>query len=195
MSSIYFITHPDVEIDAAIPVPEWRLSARGRQRMHSLLRQPWITHLGAVWCSTERKAIDGAEIITAAIDTIPVRLVTLGENDQSATGFLPKAEFESTADAFFARPHDSVRGWETAIDAQRRIIAAVTMVAAASSFGRDVAIVSHGGVGALLLCWLKACPISRTEDQPSGCGGHYFCFDSRDYTLRHGWISIDGPGL
>jgi broad specificity phosphatase PhoE len=194
MRTIYFITHPDVEIDPAIPVPEWRLSTRGRKRMHSLLNQPWVRHLSAVWCSTERKANDGAEIIANAIGKVPLHLATLGENDRSATGYLPKAEFEAAADAFFAQSHDSVRGWETAIDAQRRIIEAVAIVAAASPRG-DVAIVSHGGVGALLLCWLKACPISRAEDQPSGNGGHYFCFDRHEYTLKHGWTSIDDPGL
>ena len=28
----YFITHAEVEIDPAIPVPDWRLSPRGRAR-------------------------------------------------------------------------------------------------------------------------------------------------------------------
>jgi broad specificity phosphatase PhoE len=112
MRTIYFITHPDVEIDPAIPVPEWRLSTRGRKRMHSLLNQPWVRHLSAVWCSTERKANDGAEIIANAIGKVPLHLATLGENDRSATGYLPKAEFEAAADAFFAQSYDSVRGWD-----------------------------------------------------------------------------------
>lgn len=36
------------------------------------------------------------------------------ENDRSSTGFLPPEEFEVVADAFFAQPGVSVRGWETA---------------------------------------------------------------------------------
>ena len=35
MSVVYFITHPDVLIDPAVPVPEWPLSPRGRARMQA----------------------------------------------------------------------------------------------------------------------------------------------------------------
>jgi broad specificity phosphatase PhoE len=191
MTWVYFITHPDVLIDPAIPVTEWGLSERGRARMRALRGQPWVPGLGAVWCSNERKAIDGAEMLADAIGMIPRRLPELGENDRRATGYLPKAEFESTADAFFAHPHDSVRGWEKAADAQRRIVAAVTTVLTAAPAGRDIAVVSHGGVGALLLCHLKRCRINRAEDQPGGDGGNYFCFDRDTYSLRHAWRPIE----
>ena len=159
--------------------------------MYRLLAQPWIFGLVEVWCSTERKAIDGARIVAEALGTDPHLLAALGENDRSATGYLPEAEFEATADAFFANPHDSVRGWETAAAAQRRIVSAIAAVSGAVSTERDMAIVSHGGVGALLLCHLKACPISRTEDQPGAGGGNYYCFDRTTYQLRHGWMPID----
>jgi broad specificity phosphatase PhoE len=188
---VYFITHPEVLIDPAVAVPEWPLSARGRERMGALLNQPWLPGISAVWCSTERKAMDGAEIIGRAIGSVPRSLATLGENDRSATGYLPKAEFEATADAFFANPLQSARGWETAADAQQRIVAAIGTVVAGAAGGGDVAVVSHGGVGALLLCWLKACPISRNEDQPGGGGGNYCCFEFDPYRLRHGWLAID----
>jgi broad specificity phosphatase PhoE len=192
MARIYFITHPEVLIDPAVAVPEWPLSPRGRERMRALLNQPWVPGISEVWCSTERKAVDGAEIIGGAIGSVPRSLAALGENDRSATGYLPKAEFEATADAFFANPSESVRGWETAADAQQRIIAAVgTVLTGAAGGGGDVAVVSHGGVGALLLCWLKACPISRTEDQPGAGGGNYFSFEYDPYRLLHGWLPID----
>jgi broad specificity phosphatase PhoE len=194
MNCVYFITHPDVLIDPAVPITEWELSPRGRQRMRALLGQPWVADLGAVWCSTERKAIDGAEMIANAIGTVPRPLAALGENDRSATGYLPKAEFEATADAFFANPHDSVRGWETAADAQRRIVAAIATVSIGTPAGHDIAVMSHGGVGTLLLCHLKRCPIHRTEDQPDGGGGNYYCFDREAYSLRHDWRPIEETG-
>jgi broad specificity phosphatase PhoE len=192
MSSLYFITHPDVTIDPTVPIHAWPLSPRGRARMNGLLGQPWVAGLGSVWSSTERKAIDGAEIIADAIGTAPRLLAALGENDRSATGYLPKAEFEATADAFFANAQDSIRGWETAADAQRRIVAAIATVLAETPEGLDIAVVSHGGVGALLLCHLKTCPISRTEDQPGAGGGNYYCFDRTTYSLQHGWRQIEG---
>lgn len=192
MADVYFITHPEVSVDSAIPVTEWGLSARGRARMHALLGQPWVARLGSVWCSTERKAIEGAEIVAQAIGMSLRPVSALGENDRSATGYLPKAEFETTADAFFANPEVSIRGWETAADAQRRIVAAVARILTEAATDRDIALVSHGAVGALLLCRLKGCAITRGDDQPGEGGGNYFCFSTDSWSLRHGWRPIDG---
>jgi broad specificity phosphatase PhoE len=157
-----------------------------------LLRQPWAAALAAVWSSDEQKALDGATILADALAIPRHVLAELGENDRSATGYLAKAEFEATADRFFGRPEEAVRGWERAVDAQARIIAAVDRVIHAHGTGSDLAIVAHGGVGTLLLCHLKGCPIRRSEDQPSGNGGNYFAFDARSRTLHHGWRPIDG---
>lgn len=194
MPTAYFITHPDVLIDPAVPVPEWPLSARGRERMARTLAQPWAGGLRAVWCSTERKARDGAAILAGPLG-LPVReLAELGENDRSATGYLPRAEFEAVADAFFAHPDRSVRGWERAADAQRRIVDAVGHALAASrGCGGDIAVVSHGGVGTLLLCHLRGCPIAREHDQPANNGGNFIAFDAGTRTLLiDRWHAIDG---
>ena len=194
LTSARFITHPDVLIDPAVPVPDWPLSPRGRQRMTAALALPWIAQVRAIWSSTERKARDGAEILAAHLG-LPVHLCpALGENDRSATGYLPKPEFESVADAFFAHPNDSIRGWERAIDAQHRIVNATTRVLHASQdCGGDIAIISHGGVGALLLAHLRGAPISRAHDQPPNNGGNYFTFTATTRKLHHPWRAIDGP--
>jgi broad specificity phosphatase PhoE len=191
MRAVYFITHPDVQIDPSVAVTEWPLSARGRDRMQVLLSKPWVHGIGAVWSSEERKAIEGAELLAAAVAVRPGRLAALGENDRSATGYLPAAEFEIVADAFFANPFQSVRGWECAVDAQHRIMGAIRTVITETAAGGDIAVVSHGAVGALLLCHLKRCCISRREDQPPTKGGNYFSFDISSFVLRHGWRPID----
>ena len=61
---VYFITHPEVVVDPKVPVPDWPLSERGLARMRKLLSQPWVPGVGAVYSSTEQKAIDGAEILS-----------------------------------------------------------------------------------------------------------------------------------
>lgn len=192
MPTAYFITHPDVLIDPSVPVPDWPLSPRGRERMAQVLGQPWAGGVRALWCSKERKARDGAEILAGGLGLPVTELEELGENDRSATGYLPRAEFEAVADSFFARPERSVRGWERAVDAQRRIVAVVDRVLAGQAGGGDVATVSHGGVGALLLCHLRACPIGREHDQPANNGGNYYAFDIESRRLHHGWKPIDG---
>lgn len=194
MPTAYFVTHPDVLIDPAVPVPDWPLSPRGRERMARALDQPWVGGIGAVWCSTERKARDGASILAGHLGLPVAEWAALGENDRSATGYLPRAEFEAVADEFFAYPERSVRGWERAIDAQHRIVAAVDHVLAASAgCGGDVAIVSHGGVGTLLLCHLLGGPIGREHDQPPNNGGNFFAFDAASRALLHDrWQALDG---
>ena len=192
MPTAYFITHPDVLIDPTVPVPEWPLSPRGRERMAQAAALPWVGGLRAVWCSTERKARDGAQILTENLSLPVTELADLGENDRSATGYLPRTEFEAMADQFFAHPEQSVHGWERAVDAQCRIVAAVEEVLAAASNRGDVAIISHGGVGTLLLCHLRGCPIDREHDQPANNGGNYYAFGVESRHLHHGWRPIDG---
>jgi broad specificity phosphatase PhoE len=188
---VYFVTHPDVVIDPAVPVPRWPLSERGVARMRRLLREPWIAQLEAIYCSTEQKAIDGAAIVSEATGLPFHQLAALGENDRSATGYLHGTEFQTTVDAFFARPHESIRGWERAADAQARIVAGLEDIARRAPGTGPTAVISHGGVGALALCHLKAVSISRAEEQPGTSGGHYFLCQMPEAVLVHGWMPID----
>lgn len=191
MPKAYFITHPDVLIDPSVPVPDWSLSSEGVRRMVHLLDQTWVKTVRAVFTSAERKAVQAAEILANHLSLEPVVITDLGENDRSATGFLPKAEFERVADEFFAHPDTSVRGWERAIDAQTRIVRAVTRAIAMAPPDRNIAIVSHGAVGALLRCHLMGRSISRTEDQPAGGGGNVYSFDIGSRQLLSLWRRID----
>jgi broad specificity phosphatase PhoE len=187
----YFITHPDVAIDPSVPVPDWQLSPEGIRRMVRLLDQGWVRDVRTVFTSAERKALDAARILAGHLSLEPVVIADLGENDRSATGFLPKAEFEIVADEFFAHPDASVRGWERAIDAQNRIVQAVNSAIAMASPDGAMAIVSHGAVGALLRCHVKGMPISRTEDQPAGGGGNLYSFEMESRQLLSRWRRID----
>jgi broad specificity phosphatase PhoE len=191
MATGFFITHPDVEIDPAIPAPDWPLSAKGRARMQAAIARPWVRSIRAIHSSTERKAVDAATILADGLGLGFTTMAGLRENDRSATGYLPKPEFETLADAFFAHPERSVRGWERAIDAQRRIAVAVDAILASAPADGDIAIIAHGAVGALLLCALESLPISRTQDQPPGNGGFYFPIDTETRLVRHGWVAIE----
>ena len=181
---LVFVTHPEVAIDPAVPVPRWRLSEQGTARMRVFADGPVVDGTAEVWASREAKAIEGAGIVAARFG-LPVFVdLGLGENDRSATGYLPPAEFEATADAFFANPETSVRGWERAADAQARIVTTTEWIMAQAR--GPVTIVAHGAVGALLLCRLIGVAISRTYDQP-GPGSYYVVEDG---TLLHGWRAI-----
>lgn len=146
-----------------------------------------VAKVRAIWSSAETKALESAGILAAALAVTSRVEPDLHENDRSATGYLPPPEFEQVADAFFANPEVSIRGWERAADAQARIAAAVDRCLADSPPG-DVAVVGHGGVAALLLCKLLGEPISRTRDQPfAGC---YWTFDRRTRAVTSMWKPI-----
>jgi broad specificity phosphatase PhoE len=186
-----FITHANVLINPKVPVPEWPLSPRGRQRMRLGLRQPWVGELTAVYSSRERKAIDGGQLLADRCGLPLTTVAELGENDRSATGFLPPPQFERMADAFFARPDESVRGWERAADAQARIVAAVQAIDRDDQSSGTIAIVSHGAVGTLLHCWLAGEPISRRWDQPGNGGGNWYAFTLEPRQALGHWQPLD----
>lgn len=187
MPVAHFVTHPEVVIDPSVPVPRWHLSDKGIHRMRAFAETMAGTDIAAVWASDETKAIEAGGVLAARFG-LPVHVHPgLAENDRSATGYLPPPEFQAMADAFFARPQESVRGWERAIDAQARVAAAVDDVLRAPPEG-DVAFVAHGGVGALLLCRYLGVEISRGYDSPFQ--GHFWSFDVATRRVLHGWRVI-----
>jgi broad specificity phosphatase PhoE len=171
-----------------VPVPRWPLSELGKQRMRAGLQQPWVREVTSVYCSAEQKAIDGAAILAEHLSLPFHEVEALGENDRSATGFLPPDESERVADEFFARPHESVRGWERAVDAQSRIVRAVEQI----QDDGTVAIVSHGAVGTLLYCHLAGEAIARRWDQPPNGGGNYYRFTLSPRAAHFWWRVFDG---
>jgi broad specificity phosphatase PhoE len=160
--------------------------------MRTGLRQPWVRDISAIYCSTEQKAIDGATILAEHLSLPFHEVEALGENDRSATGFLPPDEFERVADQFFAAPDASVRGWERAVDAQARIVRAVEQIALEDKTGGTIAIVSHGAVGTLLYCHLAGEPIARRWDQPPNGGGNYYRFTLSPRAAHFWWRAFDG---
>ncbi len=187
MADLIFVTHPEVIPDPGRPVTHWRLSASGIEHMRSFAETPIARGITRVCSSRETKAIEAAGLLAGALGIGIEVYADLGENDRSATGFLPPPEFEATASAFFAHPSESIRGWERAIDAQTRIRDAMRRILAHPGTG-DIALVSHGAVGTLLLCHLLGEPISRSRDQPSQ--GHFWRASLPDLIVHHGWKPI-----
>ncbi len=189
MSRALFLTHAEVEIDTSVPVPDWGLNAQGHARHARFAQDSELDCVRSIYASTERKARDAAVLVAEArgldVETHP----DLGENDRSATGYLPPQEFWSVVDQFFAAPDDSVRGWETARAAQGRIVRAAKAVLDAAP-GGDVLIIAHGAVGTLLCCALRGVEITRSEGQPHPGGGCWFAFNRAQSSAPTEWRAI-----
>ncbi|MFC3163297.1 histidine phosphatase family protein [Ciceribacter thiooxidans] len=190
-----YITHPQVRIDPDIPVPQWGLSNVGVNRARAASALPWVRRLRRIVSSAEIKAMETAAILAEAAGIDYETVDAMHENDRSATGFLSPSEFEKAADWFFAHPAESFRGWEKAIDAQRRIVRAVEAVLAGHDPAKPIAFVGHGGVGTLLGCRLAGVRISRSKDQPGG-GGNLFAFSLADRRVTCDWTPMETwPGV
>jgi broad specificity phosphatase PhoE len=189
MPKLRYLTHPQVRIDPAVPVPRWGLSEAGRARVEGFKIAKCLSETGVIVSSGETKALETAAIIAHSLGiAIHVR-EDAHENDRSTTGYLPPSEFESVADRFFASPEVSIRGWERACDAQSRIVCVFRHFAKKSD-DHDLLMVGHGGVGTLLFCALSKVPIARVHDQPPG-GGNLFCFDLKSQHMDHGWRTLN----
>lgn len=192
MTWCVYLTHPEVRIDPEVPVPDWGLSEIGRAQATHAAELPFAREIRHVVSSADTKAVETAAIFAVALG-LPVRTVAaMHENDRSATGFLPPPEFEMVADAFFAEPDHSVRGWERAIDARARIVAAVKTALTELPDADPVLFAGHGAVGTLLKCHLLGSPISRAHDQTGG--GHWYRFEkaalARQDATGLAWIRL-----
>lgn len=188
---ITYITHPDVVKDPDLPVPQWPLSDVGKRRMRGFLANRFIQDLTVLFCSTEQKAIDGAEILAQNLGLVAGVREGLGENDRSSTGYLKEDGFWPHVREFFAQPDISVKGWEPAAVAQARIVDAVRDVTSGQPSDAHIGIVAHGGVGALLYVSLLGEPISMNHGQPGQNGGSWFSFDPDTWKVLSGWETID----
>ncbi|UJW75781.1 histidine phosphatase family protein [Rhizobium sp. SL42] len=185
-----YLTHPQVKIDPLVPVPQWGLSDVGRKRAEQTARRPWIRSLKRIVASNEVKAVETAEILATGAGIGFERVEAMHENDRSATGFLEPTAFEAAADRFFAHPEESFHGWERAIDAQKRIVEAVSRILSSHDPRQPIAFVGHGGVGTLLKCHLSGVPIARSSDQPGG-GGYLFAFALDDRRPTCSWTAME----
>lgn len=191
MALVYYISHPQVIIDADKPVPHWSLSPVGVQRLGDVAGKAWVRTIGTFVSSNETKALETARHLMAGrTDATLIVREDAHENDRSSTGFVPPERFEDIANAFFAKPDESVLGWEKARDAQTRVVDMADSVLAQLNPTQPLAFVGHGGIGTLLLCALRGDPIARIHDQPGG-GGNVFAYDSASRHVHHGWQAIE----
>lgn len=188
--TVRYLSHPQVLIDPAKPIPNWSLNDVGKRRIRALAAHSCLSSTRHVISSAETKAIETATPLAHALGCEVEIREGMHENDRSATGFLPPEEFESVADQFFAQPATSIKGWETAVAAQRRIVAEVNKCLHTHQSG-DVLFVGHGGVGTLLFCHLAGVPISRSYDQGPNGGGCYFEFVSPNGRPQSPWQALE----
>lgn len=187
---IRYLTHPQVIQDPTKPVPEWSLSDEGAKRVDALADSGVVLLTRHIYSSDETKALETAGPLAEASSANLLIRAQMGENDRSATGYLPPDAFEEHANAFFKQPTESIDGWETAQNAQRRIVTAAKDALTEAPDG-DVLFVGHGGVGTLLYCAFGGFEIDRKHDQGGGGGGNFVTYDGDTLRPLHSWQPME----
>ncbi len=189
---VRYLTHPEVVIDPETPVGKWGLSEKGHSRVQflALSASRVLSGTRSVISSGEVKAMEAGAPLAKAMRCRFEIHQGMHENDRSSTGYLPREQFETMADAFFAEPHVSVKGWERAVDAQARICRAVEDALRHAPAG-DILLVGHGAVGTLLLCATDGRAIDRCHDQPGDGGGNAFTFSRDDRKIVQDWTPME----
>lgn len=189
---LMYLSHPQVQINPDVPITEWSLNDVGKARIDALaaIARDRLNGTRSVYSSPERKARDTADPVASALGLDVFIAEDSYENDRSATGYLPPTEFEATADAFFANPTKSIRGWERARDAQKRILTSIQRMIQSAPPG-DILVVGHGAVGSLLYCACANTPISRDHDQGPGGGGNVLVFARTNLQVLSHWASLE----
>jgi broad specificity phosphatase PhoE len=194
MAYAIYISHPEVVIDPAVATPQWGLSEKGFARARAFAARHSLPAVAKIFSSTERKALDLAGVLAEPSGLEIAADEAFGENDRSSTGFLTPELFEATADRFFAEPETGPDGWESANDAQARIVAAVRQALDTLPSGRLAVFTGHGAVGTLLKCHCASRTIARSEDQRRIAhpgGGNVFVFSTDLSAIACDWTAME----
>lgn len=188
--TVRYLTHPQILIEPVKDCRSWSLNSTGASRVARLAsRQSRLQFTRHIISSPETMAMETATPLGQSLGIAVDVREDMREHDRSSTGFLNKRELEQASSAFFSQPEKSIRGWEAASAAQRRIMSEVDACLDRDLLG-DVLIVGHGGVGALLYCGLSGRAIDRDHVQDMG-GGVWFEFDSILRRPLTGWQPME----
>jgi broad specificity phosphatase PhoE len=145
VSRLFLIRHSLPEVDPAVEPSRWGLGDEGRRRAGLLAAR--LPSIRALFSSEERRALETATIVGAALNLAPVVRPGLHEHERSSAGWLENGDFRTAVYDFFATPVDFVFGSESADEAYDRIDSTVGGLMAVAQ--DDIAVVGHGTVIAL----------------------------------------------
>lgn len=184
-----YLTHTQIDRDPAVPIPRWRLSDLGRERLTGVDWRSFLHGTGVIYSSVQTRALETASVIADAM-RVPMQVRhEMREADRGPMGYVADGAIATIVDRFFSDPMHSVQGWETAADAQRRIVKSVDQ-ALHDYPDQDVLFVGHGTVGALLYCHWAGHAISG-EHRQSDDGGNLFSFFTPGRRLELGWTALE----
>ena len=173
MTTVYFITHPEVIPDPGIPISMWDYTDYGASRWDKILSKLWIKDIEKLYSSPETRAIKAAQRMADSLNyNLHVR-EDLGPVKRPTDKVLTPEEFAAARGLFYQFSTISNAGWEKAVDAQHRIIVTVDTILQESQNVHHIAVVSHEDLCILLLCHVKQIEIQTIDINDVGAALHY----------------------
>ena len=143
------IRHANPALRSDRPPAEWGLSEAGIRRARALADRVRPGSARAVYTSTERKAVETAQLLGTAWQLPVTPIIGLHEHERAGEPRVQASEFERRVRELFGRPRDLVYGTETGEQARRRFEHALATLLTTDS--SDVIVVSHGTVISLFV--------------------------------------------
>lgn len=150
MRQLILIRHSESQPLPGLPPAQWGLSPAGRRRCQSLASRLAPYEPTVILSSSERKAVETAQLV-ASLLKIPYDVVEgLGEHDRSGEPYHDRETFLQLVKTLLTQPEQEVFGQETGAEARARFEQAVRQIVETRQIG-NVAAVTHGTVLSLFM--------------------------------------------
>jgi broad specificity phosphatase PhoE len=152
MRKLILIKHSMPNLSSDIPSNEWILSQEGKEQSKKLADKLKPYHFSKLFCSTEPKAIETAQIAGESLSKSVQMIDGVHEHERkSSREIYPQKQWKEIIRTFFQRPDELILGDETANSAQNRFINAIHSLIENENSDEDIVIVTHGTVMTLFI--------------------------------------------
>lgn len=173
MTTLYFIAHAEVVPDPGISIAMWNYTDYGMSRWEKILKKLWIKDIEKIYTSPESRALSAAEGLTKSLGYSLHTREDLGPIKKPDIGKVTPEEYAAALAQFYQFPDKSLAGWETASDAQKRIVTATSSILQESQTVAYIAVISHEDLGNLLLSHVKQVEIQQFDTWSVGVAFQY----------------------
>lgn len=150
MRKLILIRHSESDPLPALPPVQWTLSPAGRRRCRPLAARLREHDPAVVLSSSERKAIETAQLVGSLLERPYEQVIGLGEHDRSGEPYHDRETFLQLVEALLTCPEEEVFGQETGAEALARFETAVATIVETYAIG-NIAAVTHGTVLSLFV--------------------------------------------
>nr|WP_321979879.1 histidine phosphatase family protein [uncultured Cohaesibacter sp.] len=190
---VRYLIHPQSLDTLSSPQGACALDDDARARAEAFARSGLLDGTAYIFSSSHAITRQTASVIGDLLSILPIVDAEMDESDTLISDALPEMGLVDRFKSLFSpKKEQAASQGESAMDAQDRIAAAYLSAmerVLTSGMRGDVLMVGHGGVGALLFCYLSGQGIGAEFTPPPS--GYYFTYDWGARKMLHGWQAME----